>query len=337
LRNPTDPQWPDHDGDGYWDGWIGVYDVGYSDNVLLYRDNLPGGISGAHERVDEQVGTHGGHSNIHIGELHWRDYDPTQNPSPTNPSSEPDTSVTVEVDYHENDGIPGSQLQTVLDRAEYTYSLYGLDVTYEISEMVSDTESRWVRSDSRLSSKDCAPEGENWMEDESVHDTYHPQSSENIHMYFAWDGTGSEKFCGDVEGYTNSQVAEYNRDSQTQSDLVGYADILANDHNIDDSKEGDWSETTHLTKTVAHETAHRLGIGRLDDDGTTACSIETYSGGRCDDTPESIQTEDFTSEHWSAMTSGWQSPVGDSPMNDGYIAFSIEELLTTEYNWDDAS
>lgn len=56
----TDPLDPDSDGDGYWDGWIGVHDVGTTDNVVLYREHLrddDGGIRGD-EIVAEQNGVH---------------------------------------------------------------------------------------------------------------------------------------------------------------------------------------------------------------------------------------------------------------------------------------
>jgi hypothetical protein len=55
----TSPEDADTDGDGYWDGWVGVYNVSYSQNVILYPENLTDGDGiEAGERVDEQVGTH---------------------------------------------------------------------------------------------------------------------------------------------------------------------------------------------------------------------------------------------------------------------------------------
>lgn len=40
MTNSTDP---DRDGDGYWDGWLGVYGLNRSDNVILYREHLQDG------------------------------------------------------------------------------------------------------------------------------------------------------------------------------------------------------------------------------------------------------------------------------------------------------
>jgi hypothetical protein len=86
----TSPVNADTDGNGYWDGWVGGYNVSYSRNVILYPENLKDGDGiETGERVDEQVGTHRiaeaptpmdryavidgekQHSNLHRGELHW--------------------------------------------------------------------------------------------------------------------------------------------------------------------------------------------------------------------------------------------------------------------------
>lgn len=93
----TDPKDADTDGDGWWDGWIGVYDVGRTDNLILYMDNIRtgNGIERS-ERVDEQAGIHDErdapvagnadidddgydeHANLHLGELYW-DSEPNDN------------------------------------------------------------------------------------------------------------------------------------------------------------------------------------------------------------------------------------------------------------------
>jgi len=84
-----DPSDPDSDGDSYWDGWIGVWNVEDSKNLILYMENLQnGGVSGD-EAVPEQAGVHEvvrgdppsqtsadidgdrvpEHSNVHIGAM----------------------------------------------------------------------------------------------------------------------------------------------------------------------------------------------------------------------------------------------------------------------------
>jgi len=123
----TDPIDPDTDGDGYWDGWIGVYNVSYdhdrgidhAENVILYREHLSSnGISGS-EIVQEQVGFHdidrapspfgadidgdgdAEHSNIHIGELQWN-----TDPTVSSGSERPDLEIPIEIDYHNRSEDP---------------------------------------------------------------------------------------------------------------------------------------------------------------------------------------------------------------------------------------
>lgn len=168
----TSPTDPDTDGDGVWDGWIGVYDVGYSDNVVLYREHLhdddgngsPSGIRGD-ERVDEQTGVHRvknmssgntavpaatavdidddgwtEHSNVHISERHW-------GTNPADDDDTPDRSLRIEVDYLEGydptvGEISGPGLGTlnVLEATRQNYALYGIDLTFEQDDELSASE-----------------------------------------------------------------------------------------------------------------------------------------------------------------------------------------------------
>ncbi|WP_136688976.1 hypothetical protein [Halorhabdus amylolytica] len=147
--NPIDP---DTDGDGYWDGWLGVHGVTYSKDVILYREHLQdgNGVKGD-ERVDEQVGIHevdevdpgeylyGNdtkyHSNIHIGEMHWQDDDPSQRGDPTDEAVTPDPSLDIEVDRHVD---ADSRALDVLDDAEQNYALYGMDVDFHVDQTAVD-------------------------------------------------------------------------------------------------------------------------------------------------------------------------------------------------------
>lgn len=84
--------------------------------------------------------------------------------------------------------------------------------------------------------------------------------------------------------------------------------------------------------TMVHEVGHLLGAGR-NDDGSVAGIIpkEAYSGSGNDDTPENVRLSS-TVPTWSVMSSGWNPPVNDPPMDGDYIAFSIEELFTIEFD-----
>lgn len=142
----TDPLDPDSDGDGYWDGWFGVYGVETTDDVVLYREHLRNNITGD-ERVSEQLGYHelsgskissvgydidddgvDEHSNLHIGELKWRT-DPTDD---LGNDGVPQTEVQLEVDFFEGSD---SDLKTTgwRERLERNYRLYSieLDVRYD--------------------------------------------------------------------------------------------------------------------------------------------------------------------------------------------------------------
>ncbi|RBI61817.1 hypothetical protein DMJ13_14125 [halophilic archaeon] len=162
---PTEPDDADSDGDGYWDGWIGVHGVGNSSNVVLYMDNrLSGtGIEGD-ETVQEQTGVHevddrdpGAyiqspptsndptpdqdrkyHSNVHVGELHWNQNGLSGDPDDR--SVTPDPTLPVEADYVNNTNWPGNGDPSAIRNANgvdlktaisYNYKLYGIDVEFQ--------------------------------------------------------------------------------------------------------------------------------------------------------------------------------------------------------------
>jgi len=134
----TDPTDPDTDDDGYWDGWIGVYDVNYSDDVVLYREHLQSGtgVTGD-ETVDEQVEVHdvsdsavegnatGYHSKLHVGELQWGT-DPTDGSG----SETPDPTVGLEIGYHW-DNTEDLRGMTWRESIQNNYALYGITVEIE--------------------------------------------------------------------------------------------------------------------------------------------------------------------------------------------------------------
>lgn len=55
------------------------------------------------------------------------------------------------------------------------------------------------------------------------------------------------------------------------------------------------------------------------------------NGTKIDQTPEGITLMGDRETRWSVMSSGWQPSANDPPMSGDYIAFSIEELLTSEF------
>jgi len=210
-----DPTDPDMDGDGYWDGWIGVYGVNRSDNVILYREHLQSGdgIQGADERVDEQVGVHevdpndpmtssamdadidrdgtDEHSNIHIGELHWgtRPTDGNENDlQPPLTDDVPDTHLPVEVDHVQNSNWSGngspfgitSPVTSVplTSSIEQNYALYGIDIEFYRSDSLTQQDLRDVNVGFQTP---VTPDGLNRKELIAIEDQYHDNNS-RLHM-----------------------------------------------------------------------------------------------------------------------------------------------------------
>jgi hypothetical protein len=97
---------------------------------------------------------------------------------------------------------------------------------------------------------------------------------------------------------------------------------------------GDDPLNTHLAGTTTHEIGYLFGTGRADD-GQQYVIVpkEVYNGDRDSDrTPERVILELDPVREWSVMISGWNSELNDQPMGGRYIAVSIEELSTLEFD-----
>lgn len=345
----TDPMDPDTDGDSYWDGWIGVYGVGNSSNVVLYREHLrddddgdglivqngddDGGVSGREEVVPAQTGVHSvsnngqaqKHSNIHLGELMW-------NTDPADEKDTPSPSFTFEVDFYagsentlydqKNGGIESDWAH----RIEKNYALYGIDVNLKIDEEITDSE---------LPEYTVAGVGYNVNAPFSITDLAltarkHQDMSDAQYIFVSnrSDFPSESEFPEEIDlgGAHQSGINFYITGNHLDQVLpVGvspqgihiFADRYSNNPEL------------RNRKTAVHEIAHSFQIGEADDDcGRNLFNAgEIYSGEDdtlIDRTPEKYDGE----EEWSVMTSGWQSGTTNYPMNGDYFAFSIEELLT---------
>ncbi len=341
----TSPVLADTDDDGSWDGWIGVYGVNSTDNVLLYAEHLQSGIGiEGDERVDEQVETHtkndapfamgadvnsdgtDEHSNIHIGEL--------MGPSSTDPSKENTRDeivpeLTMEVDYHES--VANTGILNSLDVAEETYQLYGMDVQYETDD---ELERLFIPGGVRfLSSKSLRRVGPELASD---NEDFNHDSSGSAYMFLTWDGGGSGNWIDEFDWTDDPQGLASCQGSDTlcQLPVGGKMDfgtiVFHADIEVDSTAQ---IYDTLAAKAIIHETGHLLGAGRADDGQTIGgMPEEIYSGEALDDSPEEIGFSDPEGEQWSVMSSGWKDPVQFQPMNGDYIAFSIEELSTVEFN-----
>jgi len=320
----VDPATPDSDGDGYWDGWIGVYGVGRTDNVVLYREHLrddddgdgvafregdedDGGIE-AGEPVSSQAGIHAVdaddpltaanmtadirgtdtpyHSNIHIGELHWRDADPSQDGDPADGSVTPNPTLNVEVDYHED---TRATPRNVLDQVEANYALYGRDVGFD----ADDEDSSSIVSDDISDPALAEMNGLylDLMEDPSYENR---DIDDFVYMYIMVDGTGTSlsgpadtaySFAGDGDGAAATEGTAIS---------LGYGIGIFDD----DHTENPPRLRTEFMKTIVHEVGHHIGAGRMDD-GTQAYVLpkEVYSAGNDDDTPEVVRWEEPANEN----------------------------------------
>ena len=268
------------------------------------------------------------HSNIHIGELHWEEFDPSQSGDPTDEDVTPDPSLTVEVDYHES--VNGTGVLDQLELAEKTYALYGIDVEYVVDEEVNN-----------ITDRTNDPRGpEETIELEVVRPLTASQNEDQNHnrpdtayMYITSDGGGEGNIIGNLNWTSDPNgVASCNGDDAKCKipfrGQLNWGTVIL----YDDIRNSGGNTNLHTTKTMIHETGHLLGAGR-NDDGSIAGVVpqEVYSG-KNDETPEDITIGNLgNTSTWSVMSGGYQQEFGSTPMNGDYISFSIEELLTIEF------
>jgi len=360
-----DPTDPDTDDDGFWDGWIGVYGVGRSDNVILYREHLEGGIQGADERVDEQVGIHrvdgtnnvrsaeifnndtNYHSNIHVGELHW-DTDPTTE----SPDLRGRTTLHVEVDWMEGHNPFQRQFggQSMLATIEDNFALYGLDVVFHrggdgddplTDEDVTDVCKVRGGLQGGCLERVTLP-GLNALELGEIEGEYH-DNNDRLHLLFATE-------------YQNDFPPLYPYDPGIDSDETGLAGHTGSPEQIAAVGgivpygavvfDGRIGSTQNVAGTTMHEIGHGLGIGYADDkDGLYECYSEqtcveqsiadvvSLGGGE----DSAVETVDLSPNSPGGIDTIWSimTETGDentlNGFNDNRMAFSMEELLTIDF------
>jgi hypothetical protein len=333
----TSPTDADSDHDGYWDGWIGVYNASNSRDVILYPEHLKtgDGIEGT-ENVSEQVGTHpvkaapsgrnatingtDRHSNIHLGERHWGTDPADQTDTPVE-----QTQVTIEVDYHESVNETRFR-EDVFPVVRRTYALYGMDVEFVIDDRIQNDRLRnlSVQTTGGGSADYDARPPTNLGDAQVIESTYHNDSSA-AYLFISPNGGENqwpmEDWVG-VEGVASSQGASVG---------LGFGTLVFTE---DHGGRGDGPLNTHLAKTTTHEVGHLLGTGRADDGQQyVILPREVYSGDPDSDDPtiEEVILESIVKEEWSAMSRSWNDAVNFKPMAGRYIAFSIEELSTLEF------
>ncbi|WP_415380444.1 hypothetical protein [Halosimplex sp. TS25] len=362
-RFGLDPTTPDSDGDGYWDGWIGVYNVSYdygrgipyAENHVLYREYLQSGngIQGD-EILQEQIKIHditeapsaGGadvdddgvdeHSNVHVGELQWKT-------DPTTDTEVPDPSLEIEVDYLSGKDprqITNNQGESVLELTRENYRLYGVKLQFSTSDELSKSTLRTVcRSPSDVACKydpttgDITPDSFNANELSRIESEFHNDSS-TLHLQF-------------MNEY-NDPLTEIPKfaphDTFVTSGTPGVAGHTGSPAMITAIERNpafgvpygavifvnSTSGADDAYAVLMEEVGHTLGTGYADD--KVGAIAECYSGGDCygigigggtDQTPERVRFGQTTSDEWSVMATGPRSI-------DGFYAFSIEEISTID-------
>ena len=86
-----------------------------------------------------------------------------------------------------------------------------------------------------------------------------------------------------------------------------------------------------FSKFAAHEVDHLLNAGFADDgDFGEIYSGYDSNGFRNDPTKETVVISGSKTEEWSLVADGWRPEFKEEPMNNEYMAFSIEELVTID-------
>jgi len=326
----TDWQDPDTDGDGYWDGWVGVYNVSYdhdrgidyADNLILYRETLASGVTGA-DTLDKQVGIHNvgeaptpsdparrgadvdgdgtvEHSNVHLGELHWRTSGNTVDGDPTDTDVTPAPSLEFEVDYDLRNELSQQTIETYLGDVTDNYALYGIEVTFEIDESLTRSELNEVNR--------TAPPY-SWGAADEVRNEFHDDRSV-AYMFVTTDVEDS------------GTTGRASRRGGTYPTGIDFGTAMFTQNLRSQNPREDFMTT------AVHEVGHLFDAGFNDETGPMG---EVYSGDSSDGTTEEIKLPSGrTTDTWSTMSSGWQNAYGDTPMNGNYVAFSIEELFTVD-------
>nr|WP_240940302.1 VWA domain-containing protein [Haloarcula argentinensis] len=320
----TSPTTPDTDSDGYWDGWIGVYGVGHSDNVVLYRENLQSSGVDGEEIVQEQIGVHNvieapsptgadiddgpdKHSNVHIGELQWRS-------DPTESGSVPDTELVVEVDF--TAGEPANLNSSLWEKGiEQNFALYGLDVDIKRDDTVSsqlgfiDAENS-LENDLHLwvSSKPLSGLEPSFVPDK-IEDAWGfnaERSADDYPLMNSLPQNGMILFVGEFSDPAYNLVSDKDR---KQSPYVTKRQVVG-------------------AEVAMHEIGHSFHFGERDDTSGRLPYSETYSGENTDNSPELVEIRGNNIKEWSIMRRGWSSESLIYHRESGYYVFSLEEVLT---------
>jgi hypothetical protein len=329
----TSPVQADTDGDGYWDGGIGVYGVGHSDNVILYLAHLESGngVEGD-EIVQEQIETHRWngqeHSNLHLGELFW-------DTDPDDIDDRPSPSLTFEVDFYDgaDDALNSSDWR---DAVEYNYDLYGIDVNMEHGEVLSDSDLVQTQAFTNPQGTQVTYDLYNWTEPFSEKDLYNIESEYHQTSNTQYFIISSVAHRSVPEGRDQTGIHRYRDYLYTSDEFstvftqphIGYLYGTTVPGRLNLLRDERMRAVT--AKTAVHEIGHVLEVGEIDD----RYGNEVYSGARQDNSVETVLNKTSSPpqvvQEWSVMSGGVNDENFIPPTDSDYTAFSIEEWLSME-------
>jgi hypothetical protein len=271
--------------------------VGYTENVILYREHLTDGLVSGGEAVPKQLETHSWngntHSNIHIGDM--------------NVGSTP--SASVEVDYH----IASSNLrsQDWADEMEDNLEMYGINANIEIDE-----------------NRQAQEVPDEWPGNQFVWKSYDRGHATNKEIYVLVSPGNAFGKSAQTKPITRDDILVFSERQRQQ------ADNLVNQNDIQNSGYNNQTNFV-MAKATLHEIGHTLHIGEADDDCgnreiPNPILNEVYSGSNDDCTYERQSYNQGHTDRWSIMRSGYGPQLTLDPVNGSYFAYSIEELLTIE-------
>ena len=349
----TNPLLNDSDGDGYWDGWIGVQGAENSENVVKYVSNLydgpeEEGVEGE-ERVDAQLGVHerdvapfkigadldepifGGsydsdfeHSNLHVGELHWG-----TNPNDGSLAESPDPTYSAEIDFYQ-DGNPGElDTQEWEQMVENSQKMYGIDTNIHRNEVIRESDVTGIWFFCGANPRTINPnDGFEECEVEAIQDEFEESNIAKEDYIFVAHEYETGGFHNHLQHYI---VIE----------KQGFFDPT---HEC--CEQGTNARRLAANTILAQEIGHHHGVGEAEPgDDAGVLQEEIYSGDRDgsngppDHTPEEIRAEiEFGIQdvyEWSNMYDIAGLPVRlydefrfNEPINGRYSPYSIEELTT---------
>jgi hypothetical protein len=263
------------------------------------------------------------HSNIHIGELHWKTVDDSERGNPLSWQTTPSPSLKVEVDYYED--TDQSHIDA-LNNVEDTYALYDINVTYDIDEEITTSDLKNHTNGYGNPDPLIAPHSEEELEE--IEKSYHDRDDDTVYLFITSEYENDKSALGKASsGGPGSPI----------DDTFGMA--IFSDEMYGEMK---------FRQTVAHEVGHILHAGTNDDNSRPLDKLagleEVYSGNEStDETLERVtlyKKADFekseTTYYWSIMAKGLPKyPASNYTRKRKYNygpRFSVEELLTIETN-----